>query len=100
LAPERALTHRAISIYHLSVTHQTKLALAEGEIARRLFPSDAPSLANLAGLEISAGRLPESVRDAQAAAALDPRSASMARTLATILLFSRRVAESRAASAR
>jgi Flp pilus assembly protein TadD len=100
LAPERSIVHRALSTYHRSVTRQTKLALAEVEIARRLDPADAPVLANLANLELTAGRLAESVRDGQAAAALDPRSASVSRTLALTLLFSRRVAEARALSAR
>ena len=100
LAPDRPLSHRALSGYHRSISHQPKLALAEAEIARRLAPGDASMLAYLASAERLLGRMAEAVRDGQAAAVLDPRSAAVARTLSQSLLWSRRVSEARTASAR
>src|SRR5207237_1661621 len=80
LAPDRAAGHVARAFVRSVVFYDQSDARADVETARRLAPNDAYVLSQISRVEQRAGRHEDALRDALAAAALDPRSSlAMAR---------------------
>ena len=100
LAPNRGVSHLALGAYYAFIEKDYPRALAAFEGGRRIAPGDVELLTASAAAERSLGQAAAAVRDYRAAAALDPRSASIAARLAFTLFWSRQYAEARAAADR
>jgi serine/threonine-protein kinase len=100
LAPDRSGAHFALGEYYVRVLHDYPRGLAEYQAASRLDPGNAELLSQIGATEQFLGRGADAVRDAQRAAALDPRSGIAMRRLSFALLWARRYPEARAAADR
>jgi serine/threonine-protein kinase len=100
LAPESPATRVAMAIYYTNVPVDNARALAEAQAGLRVAP-DNPDLLALASLcERGLGRWDSSAVYMQRAAVLDPRSVTVQRRLAHMLLRLRRLAEAEAVTDR
>jgi serine/threonine-protein kinase len=100
LDPNGISGHRALATYYRLVAGDHARAWTEFEAAREKAPGDASILSGLGLVARSLGRPEEGLEYAQAAYALDPRSASRAALVAITLLWLRRPAEARAPAER
>ena len=96
LAPGGAEALMALGTYHRFVTGDLKRALALYENGLRVAPNDVVMLARAARAEQAVGRWEPALAYFRRARALDPRSATVARGLADVLLRLRRLPEARA----
>jgi TolB-like protein/Flp pilus assembly protein TadD len=100
LGAERPAAHFALGEYYVRVLHDYPRGLAEYQASSRLDPGNAELLSQIGATEQFLGRGADAVRDAQRAAALDPRSVIAMRRLSFALLWARRYPEARAAADR
>jgi len=95
LDPDGAAGHRALRTYYSFVEGDNDRSLAEAEAAYRRSPGDAAVVAELVAALRGKGRWEEALRHAQAAYALDPRTAGRPAAVAQMYLWLRRPAEAR-----
>jgi serine/threonine-protein kinase len=93
LQPDGAPGHFAMSRYHYLVGNDLAKAELEADLALKLAPNDAEILRQAANLEEALGRWDEALAHLQQARRLDPRSATVARSLQLCLALLRRYPE-------
>jgi len=95
LDPDGVEGHRVLGVYYNVVAADNDRALAVAVAAYRRAPGDAAVVVELASRLRAKGRWEEALRHAQAAYALDPRTAGRPGSVALIYLWLRRPAEAR-----
>jgi TolB-like protein/predicted Zn-dependent protease len=100
LGPDRPETILAQGTYQRSVLMDPAQALATYEAGLRLAPSNMDLISGIAAIEFSRGNWEQALSRLQRAAALDPRSAAVARRLAYALISLRRYPEAETSQAR
>jgi len=97
VGPGRPEGQLALCVYYRQVQLDSRQALAACEAGLKLAPNNIALLSNTAASEQSLGRWEASVEPLRRGAALDPRSPSASRRLASTFLYLRRYPEARSA---